>query len=261
MTLEPDWQTDDGAVRLYRGDCLEVMPRLEETVDMIANDPPYAVTACSWDAIIPFEAMWGQFGRLVKADGAVVMTACGLFEAALKMSNPKEFRYEWIWDKVNLFTNQMNAKTRPMRQHENVLVFYKEQPTYNPQWRLGEPYKARRRSQIEAYAVSPRDNVNETGLMYPGTMIAIPGRNPKEQGKHPTQKPVALLEYLIKTYTNEGDTVLDNTFGSGTTAVACINTGRRFIGIERDPGYFDVAVNRCKEALGTVGLFTSTVSF
>ena len=234
---------------LYNADCLDVLPTLEAgSIDAVITDPPYGTTACKWDSVIPFEPMWAGIKHVIKRNAAVVLFGSQPFTSALVMSNPKWFRYEWVWDKVNLFTNQMNAKRRPMRQHENVTVFYTDQPIYNPQWRQGKPYKTQRKGLIEVFTVTRRNGENLTGQMHPGTVLAFPGRLPDEQGLHPTQKPVALLEYLIRTYTNEGDTVLDFTMGSGTTGVACLNTGRRFIGIELDPGYFEIARQRLEAA-------------
>jgi site-specific DNA-methyltransferase (adenine-specific) len=235
--------------RLIHGDCLEVLPTLEAgSVDAVITDPPYGTTACKWDSVIPFDPMWAGIKHVIKRNAAVVLFGSQPFTSALVMSNPKWFKYEWIWDKVNLFTNQMNAKQRPMRQHENAAVFYQEVPTYNPQWRQGKPYKTQRKGLIEVFTVTRRNGENLTGLMYPGTVLSVPGRLPNEQGLHPTQKPVALLEYLIRTYTNEGETVLDFTMGSGSTGVACLNTGRRFIGIEKDAAYFAIAEQRLAQA-------------
>ena len=240
-----------------QGDCLEMMPLIPAgLVDMILTDLPYGTTACKWDVVIPFEPMWNEYNRVSKKDAATVLTACGLFEATLKLSNAKDFRYEWIWDKVNLFTNQMNAKTRPMRQHENVLIFYRKQPTYNPQMRQSKPYKDRGTGCIEVYGVKPLYAGNETGLVFPGTVLPFKAISPGERGLHPTQKPVALLEYLIRTYTNEGETVLDSCMGSGSTAIACMRTGRRFIGIEKDPVYFEVSSQRVKDEQRQGRLFT-----
>lgn len=237
------------SVQLWQGDCLDLLPTLPaHSVDLVLSDWPYGTTACAWDSVIPLDRLWPEIKRVLKPRGAVVLTAAQPFTTTLIMSNRAWFRYAWVWDKVNLFTNQMNAKTRPMRQHEDVLVFYAEQPTYNPQWRVGQPYKTRRRSQIEAYAITPRDGVNETGLMHPGTVIAIPGRNPKEQGLHPTQKPLALFEYLMRTYSNPGDVVLDNAFGSCTTGEAAIRLQRAFIGTEKEAPYFAIGAARCAAA-------------
>ena len=268
MTLEPDWQTDDGAVQLYRGDCLEVMPRLEEAVDAIICDLPYGTTACAWDTVIPFAPLWEAYKRVIKPKGAIVLFGSQPFTSVLVMSNPSWFRHGFCWDKTvsGCFTQ---AKVMPMKTHEDLCVFSasKGNPKYYPQMVKAEKVNylgGDLYSQVAGVRVKRNIDKLPVGKpythRYPNTVLCFSLRKDVSRGLHPTQKPVALLEYLIRTYTNEGETVLDNTFGSGTTAVACINTGRRFIGIERDPAYFDVAVNRCKEALGTVGLFASIVS-
>jgi site-specific DNA-methyltransferase (adenine-specific) len=236
-------------VTLLQGDCLTLLPTLAAgSVDLVLADLPYGTTACKWDCVIPLTPLWEQYRRVLKPDGVIVLTACQPFTTTLINSNREWFRYTWVWDKVNLFTNQMNAKRMPMRQHEDILIFCANTPTYNPQWRMGTPYTTRRRSQIEVYAITRRDGVNLTGRMYPGTVIAIPGRNPAEQGSHPTQKPVALMTYLIRTYSNPGDTVLDNCFGSGTTGVAAVQEGRSFIGMEQSAKYFAIAERRIAQA-------------
>lgn len=236
-------------IDLRCGDCLEEMQAIPDgSVDMILCDLPYGTTACKWDQVIPFAPLWAAYRRVIKKNGAIVLTASQPFTSLLVCSNLKWFRYEWIWDKVNLFTNQMNAARMPMKQHENICVFSQEAAVYNPQKQIGKAYKAQRRKSIEVYSVTPRDGVNEDGMMFPGSVIALRGRNPNEQGFHPTQKPVSLMSYLIQTYTNVGETVLDNCMGSGTTGVACIQTGRNFIGIEKDPGYFAIAERRICEA-------------
>ena len=263
MTLEPRWQTDDGAVQLYRGDCLEVMPRLEEAVDAIICDLPYGTTACAWDTVIPFALLWEAYKRVIKPRGAVVLFGSQPFTTDLINSNRAMFRYEWIWQKER-GSNWAMANRQPMKTHENVLVFYKNQPVYNPiKTDLDKVYNrkpAQRGKDVSHLSKGSSCTAYHPGGEYRGKFPVSIQSFARDKQIHNSQKPVALLEYLIRTYTNPGETVLDNTFGSGTTAVACINTGRRFIGIERDPGYFDVAVNRCKEALGTVGLFASIVS-
>ena len=235
------------------GDCLEIMPKIaDKSIDMILCDLPYGTTACSWDTIIPFEPLWEQYKRIIKDNGAIVLTASQPFTSALVMSNVKMFKYEWVWDK-KLPTGHLNAKIMPLKRHENILVFGKEKLKYNPQIIL-------------------RENIREDksgGIISDGTGKSVFGKHSKVAGKythrqpttiqefsnanktnalHPTRKPVALFEYLIKTYTSVGDTVLDNTIGSGTTAVAAINTGRNFIGIEMDKGYCDIANKRIQEA-------------
>lgn len=222
----------------------------DASVDACITDPPYGTTACSWDAVIPFAPMWVELKRIVKKNGAIVLFGSQPFTSALVMSNPQMFKYQWVWDKVNLFTNQMNASRQPMRQHEDVCVFYSEQPAYNPQKRQGDPYKVTRSGNIEVFGIKRLNGENPTGEMFPGSILSIKTRNPLEQGIHPTQKPVDLLRYLVRTYTNEGDTVLDFTCGSGTTGVACVIERRNFIGIERDPHYCEVSAARIKRAQG-----------
>ena len=231
-------------VTLYHGDCLKLLPELEEnSVDMILTDLPYGTTACSWDSIIPLDKLWEQYNRVAKENAAMVFTAAQPFTTILASSNIKNFRYEWIWEKPQ-GTNPMNAKIMPLKSHENILVFYKTKPIYNPQMTKGTPYggfKSETSTIGEVYgkAKSIHRN-NPEGTRYPKTVLKFK----QEKGLHPTQKPVSLMEYLIRTYTNEGDVVLDNTMGSGTTGVACFNTSRKFIGIENDPIYFQKAHER-----------------
>ena len=231
--------------KLMQGDCLEKMKEIETgSVDLVLADPPYGTTRNKWDAVIPFELMWAQVWRVLKPNGAAVMTASQPFTSALVMSDPKRFKYQWVWEK-SAATGHLNAKRQPMRNHEDVLVFYQKQPMYQPQGVTAFGKVTRRGHNGGCYGASGSSNVQElTG--YPRSVLRVPS-----EGKtvHPTQKPVALMEYLIKTYTNEGDTVLDFTMGSGTTGVACVNLGREFIGIELDPGYFEIAENRIKDAL------------
>jgi site-specific DNA-methyltransferase (adenine-specific) len=234
---------------LHHGDCLEITPTLEAgSVDAIICDPPYGTTACSWDSVIPFAPMWAEIKRLLKPRGACVLFGTEPFSSLLRVSNLAWYRYDWVWDKVNMFTNQMNAHLMPMKQHELISVFSALPVRYRPQKRVGNPYKTTRSGKISVFAVSPRDGENTDGMMYPGSVLSIPARNPKEQGLHPTQKPLALLEYLVKTYTDEGETVLDFTMGSGTTGHACMNLRRRFIGIEQDAAYFAIAEARIADA-------------
>ena len=229
--------------KLYEGDCLELMKQIpDESIDMILCDLPYQVTGMKWDKIIPFDKMWEQYNRIIKNDGAIVLFATNPFASALVMSNPKMFRYEWIWEK-NQAAGFLNAKKMPLRKHENILVFYKHLPTYNPQGliKLDEPIQEEGSANRNGknYGVADKSFIR-THKNYPTDIITFS----KDAGYHPTQKPVDLLEYLIKTYTNEGDTVLDNCMGSGSTGVACKNTNREFIGMELDEKYFKVACER-----------------
>lgn len=233
---------------LYRGDCLELMQDIPDgSVDLILCDLPYGTTQNKWDSVIPFDSLWAQYKRICK--GAVVLTAAQPFTSALVMSNPSMFKYDWVWQKEK-GTGHLNAKKMPMRDKEDVLVFYSNQPTYNPQFEEGAPYvganRVGKKQQTENYGNYEAVREDSDGRRYPKQVLRFTsvGRG----GKHPTQKPVTLMEYLIKTYTNEGDTVLDNCMGSGTTGVACANTGRNFIGIEMDKDYFKIARARVNEA-------------
>lgn len=236
--------------KIYHGDCLELMPQIASgSIDMILCDLPYGTTQCKWDTIIPFDKLWEQYERVIKPNGAIVLTASNPFTGALIMSNPKLFRYEWIWEKQKA-TRFLDAKKRPLQAHENIAVFYKKHPTYNPQKVQGKPFdKGYRRTnadktQGEIYGLFKGARiVNESGMRYPRTVLKF--NTAEGDGKfHPTQKPLALFEYFIRTYTNEGDIVLDNCIGGGTTPVACVNTKRKFIGMEKDEKYFNVACNR-----------------
>ena len=232
---------------LGQGDCLELMKHIPDgSVDMVLTDPPYGTTACKWDSVIPFEPMWVELKRIIKPNGAIVMTASQPFTTTLIASNMKMFRYVWHWHK-GYSTGFANCNKMPMKSFEDVCVFYKKLPTYNPQG-LVDSGKVNKRG-------SAQESMGKTGCVggeytqiktnYPTDEI----RTKKERTQHPTGKPVALLEYLIKTYTNENETVLDFTFGSGSTGVACLNTNRRFIGVEMNEGYFDIAKDRIEKAL------------
>jgi len=239
------------APQLLLGDCLEKMKEIPNgSVDMVMCDLPYGTTACKWDAVIPFAPMWEQYRRVCKPRAAIVLTASQPFTSALVMSNPRGFRHEWIWLK-NRAANAMTAKYGPMKRHENILVFASEAPAYYPQLRKGKPYRGFKSAESKIGDHLGNANSvhkdNPEGLLQPITTLEFSG----ERGQHPTQKPVALMEYLIRTYTNEGQTVLDNTMGSGTTGVACARTGRRFIGIERDEAYFAIAKKRIDDALAS----------
>ena len=231
-------------VDLRLGDCLDILPTLSgNSVDMVMVDLPYGTTACKWDSIISLDFLWEQYNRICKDNAAMVFTAAQPFTTTLASSNIDNFRYEWIWEKPQ-GTNPMNAKVMPLKSHENILVFYRNKPTYNPQMWYSTPYSSfsSDTSKIgEVYGnQQSKHRDNPEGSRYPKTIL----KYKQEKGLHPTQKPVGLMEYLIKTYTNEGDTVLDNTMGSGTTGVACMNCNRSFIGIESDKKYFDIAKER-----------------
>ena len=232
---------------LYQGDCLEVMPRLEaNSVDLILCDLPYGTTQNKWDSVLPLDALWAQYWRLLRDGGAIVLTAQPPFDRLLGASQLQFMKYEWIWQKSRA-TGHLNAKLQPMKVHENVLVFYRRQPTYNPQGlvrKLIPTVRKGRGGNGTNYGKSDRDALQEFER-YPLSILPIGSEN---FPVHPTQKPVALMEYLIRTYTNPGDVVLDNCMGSGTTGVAAANTGRKFIGIERDPTYFQIASQRIRDA-------------
>ena len=232
-------------IELYQGDCLEVMDKLIEKgvkVDAIITDPPYGTTACKWDSVIPFEPMWEQINRVIKPNGAVVLFGSEPFSSYLRMSNIKEFKYDWIWKKEKGL-GFLNAKKMPLRDTELISVFYKKQPTYNPQFTKGNPYKTTNSPNKQKGTNNDYKSIEtiNDGKRYPLTTLEF---TRVRKTSHPTQKPTLLMEYLIKTYTNEGDTVLDFTMGSGTTGVACKNLNRNFIGIELDEKYYNIAKER-----------------
>ena len=237
---------------LKLGDTLERMREIPDgSIDMILCDLPYGTTACKWDTVIPFEPLWEAYRRVTKKNAAIVLTASQPFTSVLIASNLKAFKYCWTWDKVNRVSGHLNAKKQPMRIVEDVVVLYLEQPTYLPQMVKGEPYTAKSKGAKSSCYGAQTDGVTtiNDGNYYPRNLISIPADERGTVGRiHPTQKPVALMEYLIHTYTNPGELVLDNTMGSGTTGVACVNTDRRFIGIERDEKYFAIAEERIMNA-------------
>jgi site-specific DNA-methyltransferase (adenine-specific) len=238
----------EGKKEILLGDCLELMKDIPNgSIDMILCDLPYGTTACKWDTIIPFDKLWEQYERIIKPNGAIVLTASQPFTSALVMSNPKLFKYEWIWIK-NRGSNFASVKKTPIKEHESVLVFYKNAPIYNPQMqertgggidRVKKPFK------------QTRDKISEHGVEVKGAEWLGELRYPSswqkfncEVGLHPTQKPISLFEYLIKTYSNEGDLILDNCAGSGTTAESCLNTNRQFIVMEKEQKYYDIILKR-----------------
>ena len=233
-------------VELILGDCLEVMRTMpDKSVDAVITDLPYGTTACKWDAIIPFEPMWEHVKRIDK--GAFVTTASQPFTTKLIASNIDEFRYDLIWDK-KLSSGFLNANQMPLRSHETICIFGGS--IYNPQKTIGKPNHSQGNTtsiKTNCYGESKRIDLDFTNMKHPKSVLQIQKIHPSKT-EHPTQKPVELMEWLIKTYTNEGDTVLDITMGSGTTGVACVQTGRNFIGIEIDPTYFAIAEKRIKEA-------------
>ena len=245
-----------GQSALIHGECLDVMASLSPaSIDLVLCDLPYGTTACAWDAVIPLSSLWVNYRRITKPNAAIVLTASQPFTSILVTSNITEFKCEWIWKK-NAGSNFAVTKTQPMKEHESVLVFSQGRPTYNAQMQERAPTgKAMIRSGVRSKASIGNDVYGGANKGYDNSKQNIELRVPssvqlfnRERGLHPTQKPVALMEYLIRTYSKPGDVVLDNTMGSGTTGVACINTGRRFIGIERDESYFNVACARIAEA-------------
>ena len=242
-------------MQLYHGDCLEVMKQLpDNSIDMVLCDLPYGMTACKWDCVIPFEDLWAAYKRICKKNAAIVLFGSEPFSSYLRMSNIKNFKYDWIWHK-NSSGGFATAKTRPMKYHEIISVFYDKQPVYNPQF---QPYS---KLVQKTFTEGERSKYNKSKCVTNGMEAKSEYTYDFKRGKypesvqyfkaelcqnrlHPTQKPVALCEYLIKTYTKEGMTVLDNCMGSGTTGVACLNLKRDFIGIELDEHYFEVASQR-----------------
>ena len=231
---------------LIFGDCLNVLPKIsDKSVDIVLTDPPYGTTQCKWDSIIPLNFIWKELKRITKANTAIIFTASQPFTTTLINSNIEDFRYDLVWCK-NQGTNFYNANRMPLRSHEDILVFYKKLPTYNPQKTNGKPYKQKRGTPSEVYRGKDLHITKSDGKRFPLSWKIF--KKDKEK-LHPTQKPVALLEYLIKTYTNENDTVLDFTMGSGSTGVAAKNLNRKFIGIEKDKKYFGIAKNRINGVL------------
>lgn len=233
-------------LQLQQGDCLELMKDIPDgSIDMILCDLPYGTTACKWDSVIPFEPLWEQYKRIIKGNGAIVLFGSQPFTTELIHSNIRQFRYCWYWKKNNATGGQF-AKVQPMRCIEDIAVFYKKKPTYNPQGLIklenAIMQKANRNTSI--YTWGGKNEQIQEYTNYPKHLLEF--KNGKKI--HPTQKPVPLLEYLIKTYTHEGETVLDNCMGSGSTGVACVNTGRRFIGMEKEQKYFEIAKQRIEEA-------------
>lgn len=242
-------------IQIFCGDCLEVMKWIPDgSVNLVLTDPPYGITGCKWDSVIPFEPMWEQLNRIIKPNGAICIFGSEPFSSNLRMSNIERYKYDWIWIKSRK-TGFVHAKNMPMKKHENISVFSngsmghasllaEKRMIYNPQGIIVNPHERRGGTRkfggVVGKRPSQKERYTQEASNYPTSVLEFPS----EGKEHPTQKPVSLLEYLIKTYTNEGETVLDFTMGSGSTGVACINTNRRFIGIEKDPTYFQIAKNR-----------------
>ena len=254
LELPPHYcKTDVMRSVLVHADCFDVFPYIaDESVQLILCDLPYGTTACKWDSVLPFDKLWEQYERIVKPNGAIVLTASQPFTSALVMSNLKLFKYEWVWDKVNKYTGFLQASTRPLKRHENILIFSKSKTTFNKQMVNITPYSQRKSKNYgkkeTTYRTIKNENpnkINETseiGLGNPFSIIQFKSQNPNVL--HPTQKPLELMKYLIKTYSNEDDVVMDNCMGSNTTGLACKELNRQYIGIEKDKNYYDISVSR-----------------
>lgn len=242
--------------KITLGDCLEVMPKIPAgSIDMILCDLPYGTTRSDWDVIIPFDPLWEQYERIIKPNGAILLFAKSPFDKVLAMSNRRLYRYEWIWEK-NKATGHLNAEVMPMQAHENILVFYKKAPTYNPQMSSGhKPMNLAVNNHKSTVYGSGVQVVNNAGTTerYPRSILHFPVVNNDDPDRiHPNQKPVELLQYLIRTYTNEGETVLDNCSGSGSVAKACIGCNRKFIAIEKNSGFYEDSVNSLQHGVQSV---------
>lgn len=246
--------------QLFEGDCLKYLKQFpDNSIDMVLCDLPYGTTQNKWDSVIPLSKLWKEYERVVKDNGAIVLTSQGLFTAQLMMSNPKMFKYKWIWEKSKP-TNFLNAKKQPLRKYEDVCVFYKKQPTYNPQMTKGEPYnKGIRKNQLSgSYGDFQPVHVHSDGERYPIDIIYFKTAESEGRVIHPTQKPIELGRYLVRTYSNPGDLILDNTFGSGSFLVAALLEGRNFVGVEKnknvelfkkiDIDFIDEAKKRLRDA-------------
>lgn len=235
-------------IDLRHNDCMIEMESIaDNSIDMILCDLPYGTTQNKWDSVIPLEPMWSHYKRVIKPTGAIVLTAAQPFTSAIVMSNTLMFKQSLVWKK-NVASNFLNANRQHLAVHEDVLLFANKRVTFNKQMRAGKPYIAKRTGRDDTGdnygSIAQRTDTVNTGLRNPTSVLEFD----RETGQHPTQKPVALMEYLIRTYTNEGEVVLDNCMGSGTTGIACVNTGRNFVGIEKDPDYFQIAKKRIEDA-------------
>ena len=231
-------------ITLWQGDCLELMANIpDNSVDMILCDLPYGTTQNRWDVAIPLEKLWEHYKRITKSDSAICLFSQMPFSAQLVMSNPKMFRYEWVLEKTNA-TGFLNARRMPMKAHETMLIFYESLPAYNPIMLEGGAYVRNQGGHTSNYGKFSKGRQICAGGRFPRDVLKVQWRKPWGKTAHPTQKPVDVCEYFIKTYSNEGATILDNCMGSGSTGVACVNTNRRFIGIEKDEKYFEIAKER-----------------
>lgn len=246
--LTPQNAIKDENYELWQGECIGLMSNIpNQSIDLICVDLPYGVTQNKWDSIIPLDKMWEQFNRIIKENGAIILTATQPFTSILVMSNLKDFKYDIIWEKT-ISSGQLNVGHQPLRNHESILVFYKKKPTYNEQKTLGDPYSINRKADYKEnnYNEQKASSKNNTGYRHAKSVIKI--SNPRIKGGHPTQKPQELMEHLIKTYSNEGDLVFDCCMGAGTTGAAAGVLNRKFLGIELDSIFFDISKNRIHEA-------------
>lgn len=233
--------------RFYLADCFDAMKEIPDNcIDMILCDLPYGTTQNKWDSVLDLNELWKEYWRIVKNNGIIVLTAAQPFTSFLIVQQISYYKYSWVWDKVNRPTGHLNAKKQPMRQTEDIVIFYKEPTTYNPQMVQGEPYRATGSKKSNNYGDQiTTTTICDDGMRYPRNLLAIKADERGKHGRvHPTQKPVALFEYLIKTYTNEGDLILDNCAGSGTTAIAAMNTNRKWVCIEKEEEYANKAIDR-----------------
>lgn len=236
MSEKNSYKIDKIVNSIFEGDCIEIMKQFPDNcIDMILCDLPYGTTQNKWDSIIPLDELWHEYKRIIKENGAIVLTSQGLFTAQLMLSNPKQFKYKWVWEKSKP-TNFLNAKKQPLRKYEDVCVFYKKQPVYNPQMVQGEPYdKGFRKNQLSgSYGDFQPVHVHSDGKRYPTDVIYFKTAESEGEVIHPTQKPVELGRYFVRTYTNPGALVLDNTFGSGSFLLSALLEGRNFVGIEKN---------------------------
>ena len=237
---------------ILHGDCLEMLKQIpDDSIDMVLCDLPYGTTQCKWDSIIPFEPLRAEYNRVCKKNAPMVFTASQPFTSQLINSNIKNFKYTWVWEKSKA-TGYLNAKRMPMRAHEDVCVFYRKPPVYNPRMRQGDPYnKGKAHRPTEVYGSQTATLVkNDTGLRYPRTVVYFKTAESEGKVHHPTQKPVELFKYLIETYSNEGDIILDSCIGAGTTALAAIQSGRHYVGIELEEKYVSITNQRIKDLKG-----------
>lgn len=249
--------------KIYHGDCLELMKEIpDKSVDCIICDLPYGTTTCKWDIVLPFDKLWEHYNRIIKDNGAIVLFGQEPFSSLLRVSNIKNYKYDWIWKKERL-TNVFQVKRRPGKVVENISVFYKKQPTYNPQkTKYDGPLRSNKIGDNAGFSITQTGGVgpkpieyHDDGTRYPLQIIEFNRDSMYEKKYHPTQKPIELLEYLIKTYTNEGDLILDNCIGSGTTAIAAIKEKRNFIGMELNKEFYDIACERIKQEQAILTLF------